>query len=265
MLSKSRLTQLRALHQKKFRREQGLFIAEGEKLVLELLASSFRVKTVVALESWLSKNSRAVIKAAEDIPAKEEDLARISALVTPPPVLAVVEIPRYTLDPAQLTDGYTLFLDGIRDPGNMGTIIRIADWFGIRDVVCTPDSAEAWNPKVVQASMGSLTRVRVHEATAEDFFVSVKEAAEVKNIQLPVFGTFLDGENLYHEKFPAAGILVIGNEANGIRPETETYVTRRVTIPAWKVPGEEAGAESLNAAVATAIVCAEVRRNSKIQ
>ncbi len=261
MLSKSRLTQLRNLRQKKFRGEQGLFIAEGEKLVIELLASSFTIKTVYALESWLGEHSRADRKAWEEVPVKKDDLARISSLVTPPPVLAVVEVPQHTLDPVTLLDGYSIFLDGIRDPGNMGTIIRIADWFGIRDVICTPDSAEVWNPKVVQASMGSLIRVRVHEATARDFFVSVKNAANAERVQLPtVFGTFLDGENVHHEKFPASGIIVIGNEANGIRPETEPYVTRRVTIPAWKVPGEETGAESLNAAIATAIVCAEVRR-----
>jgi TrmH family RNA methyltransferase len=263
MLTKSRLSLLRALRQKKFRNEHGLFVAEGDKLVPEILQSSFSVETVFATEDWLKENSKIAKKAGESVSVTKDELTRISSLVTPQRVLAVVKMPHFKLDEKALLNNYSLLLDGIRDPGNLGTIIRIADWFGIHDIICSPDSAEAWNPKVVQASMGSLLRVRIHEMEPVKFLENLEKSAESAKMKMPaVYGTFLEGENIYKTTFNASGVIVIGNEANGISRETEKFIGKKITIPL--VPGEtkEAGRpESLNAAVATAIVCAEVRRN----
>lgn len=256
MLSKGKLSQLRALRQKKGRREQGLFVAEGSKLVLELLDSSFGVEALYALEPWMKQHRAVLSKAKETVAVTADELSRISSLVTPQDVLAVVRTPQEELNFSALAEQFTLVLDGIRDPGNLGTIIRIADWFGIRDIICSPDSAETWNPKVVQASMGSITRVRVHELPLEEFFPRMMKQLPAKT-KLPVYGTFLEGKDIYHSPLATHGFLVIGNEANGIRPETETFITDRITIPSFSSAG---GPESLNAAVATAIACSEFRR-----
>jgi TrmH family RNA methyltransferase len=258
MLSKSRLTLLRSLRQKKGRRDHSLFVAEGSKLTLELLHSSFRVETIYANREWLEQNRAVAGKAQELIEIDNDSLSRISSLVSPQDVLAVVRIPERSLSPAGLKNEFTLVLDGIRDPGNMGTIIRIADWFGIRNIICSPDSAETWNPKVVQASMGSITRVNVYEESLPEFFGTLQQAQSIDPFSLPVFGTFLEGENIYSCTLPEAGILVIGNEGSGIRPETERFISQKITIPSFAANG----AESLNAAVATAIACSEFRRSS---
>jgi len=259
MLSRSRLTQLRSLRQKKFRRENGLFVAEGTKLVLELLASDFVVESVFAKTEWL-KIQHHRLKNVEDVIAVDDDeLSRISSLVTPQDVLAIVQIPAVEFDFGSLEKNYCIVLDGIRDPGNFGTIIRVADWFGMHDMVCSPDCAEVWNPKVVQASMGSLTRVRVHEFPLPDFFRKMNEKYPGQQA-IPVYGTFLEGKSIYETAWKKNGVVVIGNESAGIRPETEKFITERITIPAF--PGKkEKGAESLNAAVATSITISEIRRN----
>jgi TrmH family RNA methyltransferase len=259
MLTKSRLSLLRSLRQKKFRNEHGLFVAEGDKLVPEILHSSFSVETLYATDEWLRENAKIAKKAGETVVVNKDELSRISSLVTPQRVLAVVAIPQYTFDEKELLDNYSLLLDGIRDPGNLGTIIRIADWFGIRDIICSPDSAEPWNPKVVQASMGSLLRVRLYEMEPEQFLDRIKKASTEK--APVVYGTFLEGESIYSTKFSAAGVIVIGNEANGISAETAKLIGEKITIPFVHSPMNESGRpESLNAAVATAIVCAEMRR-----
>lgn len=264
MISKSRLTLLRALRQKKNRSDLGLFVAEGDKLVLELLQSAIKVKTIYATEDWLEEYGKSANRTEEVVKATKDDLSRISSLVTPQEVLAVAEIPQYTLNYSKLLNDYCLVLDGIRDPGNLGAIIRIADWFGIRDIICSLDTADVWNPKVVQASMGSLLRVRLFEISPNDFITELrKTATENGQGAPPVFGTFLKGASIYEKEFPKSGCIVIGNEANGIRPETEHFITERITIPSWHAKGDEMGRpESLNAAVATAIVCSEMRRGN---
>lgn len=253
MLSKSRISDIRALHLKKNRQEKQVFIAEGSKLVLELLESSFTVESIYATVDWLKRHGDQTAGSGETVPVTAEELGKISTLSTAPEVLALVKIPAYQFNPDSITGRYSLVLDGIRDPGNLGTIIRIADWFGIETIICSPDSAEVWNPKVVQASMGSVIRINVHEMTLADFFSVLPKG-------FPVYGTFLDGKNIYRESFGSSGVLVIGNESSGIRAETEKYITDKITIPSFAVPGQ--GPESLNAAVATAIVCSEIRRNS---
>lgn len=256
MITKQQVSDLRALQQKKVRRETGLFTAEGVKIVQELLGSSLRVRQIFALQSWLETN-RGLLKNVDNFSVSPAELERISGLVTPNEVLAVCEIPAYTLDSEKLPAQLTLALDDIRDPGNLGTIIRIADWFGIPDIICSASTAEAWNPKTVQSSMGSIARVRIHYKPLPEFLRELR----TEHPALPICGALLEGENVYTEKLQPNGILVIGNEAHGISPEAEKELTQRLRIPSFStVEGKAGEAESLNAAVATAIFCSEFRR-----
>jgi len=230
-ITQAEIKRIRSLREKKFRDATGLFVVEGEKLVQEALHSGFRVEGV-----WRR----------EEI--GDAAMERISQLSTPSPVLAVVARPE-PLEPV-LEPGLSLALDGVRDPGNLGTIIRTADWFGVRTVYVSGDCAEQYNPKVIQASMGSVFRVRVTAADLPELCRRVREAG------MPVYGTFLDGRDLYAEPLSATGLVIMGNEASGIREEVAAQVDRRLRIPAW----EGAGAESLNVASATAVVLSEFRR-----
>lgn len=230
MLSKNEIKEIRALGQKKFREERGLFVVEGEKLVEEALRSGFDVVAHYRVE---------------DI--GEETMGRISLLTHPSPALAVVRRPA-PVDPVIDSDELVLALDGVRDPGNLGTILRIADWFGIRQVLASPDTVECYNPKAVQATMGAIFRVRVH-------YCDLPTALPAG---LPVYGTFLEGDNIYQAPLTRGGILVMGSEADGISPEVEALVSRKLFIPPF--PADAHTSESLNVAVATAICCSEFRR-----
>lgn len=235
MLSKNEIKEIRALGQKKFRDERGLFVVEGEKLVDEALHSGF---DVIGLYR------------TEDI--GEEAMGRISQLTHPSPALAIVRQPRAVALPAFGPDELVLALDGVRDPGNLGTILRIADWFGIRLVLASEDTVELYNPKVVQATMGAIFRVRVHYCDlAEVLRCPVKPG-------IPVYGTFLEGDNIYETELASGGILVMGSEANGISPAVAASVTQKLFIPPF--PAGVRTSESLNVAVATAICCSEFRR-----
>ena len=236
-ISKNELRQVRSLAQKKFRDETGLFVVEGEKMVSEALASGFEVVSVYRRDE-----------------IGEEAMARISLLSSPSPVLAVVRQPApAAFQPAK---GLYLALDGIRDPGNLGTILRVADWFGIDGVVASPDTVELYNPKVVQATMGAIFRVPFHWLEIPAFCRSVVAVGG------HVYGTFLDGENMYSKAldcgFEKPSVIVIGNESNGISPKTAACVSDRLFIPPY--PADDPGSESLNAAIATAITVAEFRR-----
>lgn len=259
MLSNNRISFVKSLHQKKKRREHGVFLAEGDKLVREYLQSDFEVEELYAGTDWLRRNADLLGGTTETHGADETDLERITTLVTPPPVIAVVRIPEMTITPEECFEGYTLLLDGIRDPGNLGTIIRTADWFGINRIIASDDSAEQWNPKVVQSSMGSLTRVRVVNREPGDFIQAMHDVARKTNQDVPpVYGTFMDGENVYTAELTASGIITIGNEASGIRDSTRELVDHKIGIPEY-AHGERKP-ESLNAAIATALVLAEFRR-----
>lgn len=244
-MTKSDLQLVRALADKRGRTEHGLFVAEGAKLIGELRTSRLRIRRLFALEG--------VFDDAEAVTPRE--MERLSLLKTPSNSLALVEIPRYRLDPAQLAGRLTLALDEVQNPGNVGTIIRLADWFGISDILCSEGTADCFSPKVVQATMGAILRVRVH---CTDLAAALA-AAGARG--LPVCGTFLEGENLYDAELPAAGIVVLGNEGRGISPAVEQAVQRKLFIPPW--PPERHGSESLNVAMATGIVCAEFRRRAR--
>ncbi|MDR3706467.1 MAG: RNA methyltransferase [Paludibacteraceae bacterium] len=249
MLSKNKIKDLLSLSQKKQRDEKGLFIAEGNKLVAELLPT-FRCTTLVATSEWLSANKPTC---ANIIDISETELKKISLQKTPQQVFAVFEKPTYTLNSNLINKALSLALDDIQDPGNMGTIIRIADWFGIENIFCSLHCADVYNPKTVQATMGAIARVKIFQVDLPSFLQEQKNS-------FPIFGTFLDGENMYAENLPDKGIIVMGNEGNGISPEVEQQINKRLFIPNY--PADRSTSESLNVAVATAIVCAEFRRRS---
>ena len=230
-ITQAEIKQIRSLGEKKFRDATGLFVVEGEKMVQEALDSGFKVVRVLRREE-----------------IGDAAMARISQLSSPSPVLAVVARPEPAAD--EPVGGLCLALDGIRDPGNMGTIIRIADWFGVETVYASADCVELFNPKVIQASMGSVFRVRLVTADIPALARRFREAG------MRVYGTFLDGKDLYREELQPAGLVVMGNEANGIRPEVAAEVDARLTIPAFG----KSGAESLNVAAATAVTLSEFRR-----
>ncbi len=243
MLSKATIKQLHSLQQNKFRRKYGRFLAEGSINVPDFIDGSLKVIQLFATEAWVTahKENLADLK-CEIITLKE--MEKISALKNPSGVLAVVEKPEYVLPDIKTINCYVLVLDDIKDPGNLGTIIRTADWFGISDIVCSSETVDAFNPKVVQATMGSLARVRVH-------YSSLTEWLDGKPDDLKVFGAMLDGRDIRKAVKPGKGILLMGSEAHGISRALYPFIDERVYIPA----GAGAGAESLNAAVATAIVC----------
>ncbi len=223
MITKADILLVRSLADKRVRMETGLFVAEGRKLVTDLEASGLRVVKTFA----------------------GKDAERASLLKTPTDIVALFEIPQHTFDPDPSRD-LILTLDDVQNPGNVGTIIRLADWFGIRDIICSPATADCYNPKVIQATMGSIARVRVHYTDLVTWLSGVGS---------PVYGTFLEGDNVYTTPLTPNGIIVMGNEGQGISPALESLVTRKISIPRF---GHDA--ESLNVAIATAIVCSEFRR-----
>jgi TrmH family RNA methyltransferase len=244
MISQAQIKLIRSLHLKKNREEMNLFMAEGKKIADELLdCDNIEVVHIYASGNYF-----------EDTPytkVTEEEMKKISALTTPPNILALCRIPAENTTIPDLKNELVLVLDDIRDPGNMGSIIRIADWFGIGYIFCTSECVDAYNPKVVQASMGSIARVKMDYKNLRTIL------QESKDNHIPVYGAKLDGVNLLKEKLSTNGLLIIGNESNGISPELSRYITNAIKIPSF-----DGGAESLNAAMATAILCAEFRREA---
>ena len=239
MVTKSELKYIQSLSDKKVRLETGCFIAEGVKLVGEMIAAGYPLKAVYALDSWESPDTSIEVTRIEAF-----ELEKMSMLQTPNQVLAVAMMPQQ-IKALDLTGQLTLVLDGIQDPGNMGTIIRTADWFGIRQIVASEDTADVYNPKVIGATMGSFMRVSVTYKHLADWMPTVK---------LPVYGALLAGENIFTTKAPNGGLLVIGSEGKGIRENILDQITHPVTIP------KIGGAESLNAGIAAGIILAQLTR-----
>ena len=247
MLSKAKIKLIKSLELKKFRQSEGLFVAEGSKIVGDLLPR-FHCRLLAATDEWFLKNPHP--KADEAVAATDEELRKASFLKNPQHVVALFEIPHSS--PEGLPEhSLALALDNVQDPGNLGTIVRIADWFGIRQIVCSEGSADAFSPKVIQATMGAIARVRIHYTPLAAWLQSLPGST-------PVYGTFLNGKNIYSEPLSANGVIVMGNEGNGISPEVEEHITRRLFIPSY--PEGVETSESLNVAAATAITCAEFRR-----
>lgn len=245
MLSKSQISFVNALHLKKNRKDRGLFLVEGIKSISEFVNSNYQVDSIYCLGSSYEKfnDLSPNIKLYE---ISDSELKKISTLITPQDALAIIRIPEKTpLRSESFLDKYTLVLDGIQDPGNLGTIIRTADWFGFSQIVCSEDTVEAFNPKVVQATMGSLSRIAVHYANLPDF---------IKEMQLPAYGALLEGEPIYAASFGRPGFIVLGNEGKGISEGVIELITDKITIPRF------GDAESLNVAVSASIFCSEIKR-----
>lgn len=250
MISSSQIKFVHSLKQKKFREIHRCFVAEGSKLVLELAGSYLPLKSLYAIEEWASAHP--VVSNLPVEVVKPQEMERMTSLSSPSPVLAVVGMPEDETEGTFRKEGLTLMLDGIQDPGNLGTIIRIADWFGIGQVICSEECVDLYNPKVVQATMGSITRVRTTYANLPRFLASLERG-------IHVYGMMLEGEEPGKVSHSGEGIIVIGSEAHGISGEVASFVTKRISIPFYPVE-RETHAESLNAAVATGIVCAEFRK-----
>lgn len=248
MVTRAEILKIRSLADKRGRDEHGLFVAEGEKIIRELLDSPLKVTGLYALEGVFGDRSGATR-------VSRAEMERLSMLKTANNSLATVEIPRYRFELSAARKNLVLALDDIGNPGNVGTLIRIADWFGISDVICSPSTADCFNPKVVQATMGAIIRVRVHYL---DLAAVLKEAA---HNGIPVYGTFLEGDNIYDARLGSSGIIVMGSEGRGISPEAAASVTRKLFIPPY--PADRRGSESLNVSTAAAVVCSEFRRGGK--
>jgi TrmH family RNA methyltransferase len=242
MVSKNQIKLITGLHQKKQRFANQLFFAEGVKVIQELLQSNFELEHL-----YTTLNDFETVQSSKRTLINEQELKKISALATPNSCLAVFKIPA---ENKIIDSGLIIVLDDIRDPGNLGTILRLCDWFGIKQIICSKETVDIYNPKVVQATMGSIARVNVNYIDLKTFITQTK---------LPVFGTFMDGDNIYQSNLPQNGIIIMGNEANGISAEIEKIVTSRISIPRF---GELQKTESLNVATATAIILSEFKRNS---
>jgi TrmH family RNA methyltransferase len=245
MLTKTHTKFIKSLQLKKFRQKEGLFIVEGAKNTLELLNSSYKIETLIASEAFLSRLKTQNINLTIDpIIVKEKELSTLGSFQSNTEALAVVhemEVPDYN------TKSFDLVLDNIRDPGNLGTIIRLADWYGIKNIICSETTAEFYNPKVISASMGSIFRTNLYRKDLKAFLS--------ENSNRKIYGALLEGENVHQVKFEADGLLVIGNESHGIHPDLMPLITDQITIP------KVGRAESLNAAMATAIICDNVFRS----
>ena len=247
MLSKNKIKYIRSLDMKKNRKEERAFVAEGHKLVGDLLGH-FVCKLIVATRSWLDRNTN--VNALEIIEVTQEELSRASLQKTPQEVLAIFEQPSYDMHPDVLSHSLCLALDDIQDPGNLGTIIRLADWFGIEHIFCSMGTVDVYNPKTIQATMGALARVKLHYCDLSSLITSLTN--------VPVYGTFLDGDNMYEKELAPYGLIVMGNEGNGVSAEVANLVNERLYIPNY--PPHRDTSESLNVAMATGIICAEFRR-----
>lgn len=247
MISKATIKKIHALDMRKFRRNERLFVAEGPKLVDELCATMKPVY-IAALPEWISENAKIISRTEYDIVTPDE-LQRASLQKNPQQVIALFPIPEHRFCTEQLKNELVLMLDGVQDPGNLGTIARIADWFGIRNILCSAETADIYNPKAVQATMGALARVKFHYTDLLQL---------LSQYDGPVYGTFLDGENIYGQELSENGIIVMGNEGKGISQGVGEMINRRLYIPNYPIGTQTT--ESLNVAIATSIVCAEFRR-----
>lgn len=251
MISKNRIKYVRSLEMKKYRKAEGVFVAEGHKLVGDLLGA-FELVYVAAVQEWAERHADALRGVDMDV-VTDDELRRISFQETPQQVLAIFRQPQYEVNASGVAKTQLcLALDDVQNPGNLGTIVRLADWFGIEHIFCSRGCADIFNPKTVQATMGGIARVQVH-------YVDLPQMLATLDAGIPVYGTFLDGETIYQKTLENRGLIVMGNEGKGVSPEVEAHVTERLYIPNY--PAGRETSESLNVAIATAIVCAEFRRN----
>jgi TrmH family RNA methyltransferase len=253
MISKNKIKQIKSLSLKKIRQKESLFLVEGDKNVSEALDSEYVVKEVYATAKFLRNNEKKVIRVPSVYVVSSEEIKKISLLSQPQNALALCSIPPAG-DIVPRLNSFCLYLDDIQDPGNMGTIIRICDWFGIEMLFCSPSTVDLYNPKVIQASMGSFCRVKTVYIPFTDLLNKSVET------NFPVFGTFPEGKNIYEENLPEQGLVIMGNEGRGISKEVEKKIDHRLSIPSFS--GGKNRAESLNVAIAAGIICSEFKRKA---
>lgn len=252
MITKNDIKFIQSLKQTKYRKESKMFLVEGNKLVEELLASNFKIENILVTETWSEKFP----EMASGLPFYDiispKQMEQISCMVTPPGILATAHTPYYNISPEDAETEFIIALDGINDPGNLGTIIRTADWFGIKKIVCSHDCADAWLAKTIQSTMGSIFRTEIMETDLKDFFL---KSQQLSNSATPIYGALMEGENIFTKKIENKnGIIIIGSESHGIRQDILPLVTSPIHIPR----GEGSKTESLNASVAAAIIMATI-------
>jgi len=253
VLSKNQIKLITSLQKKKFRDQYNLFVAEGNKLVTDLIQAGAKVEFLIYTKDWEQLTS---ISGKTHINKRIEtdsiQLKKISSLKTPASVLAVFKIPAGNCNETCIQNSLSLVLDDVRDPGNLGTIIRIADWFGLKHIFCSPNTVDLYNPKVIQATMGAISRVKV-------IYTPLKELIlKYKTPDFPIYGTFLEGETIYNCNLQKKGFIVMGNEGKGVSQKIQQLVSKKLYIPNY--PANRKTSESLNVSVATSIVCSEFRR-----
>lgn len=254
-ISKNLIKQIRSLEMRKFRRQEREFVAEGNKLVQDNL-QAMKCHRLVATPDWWSAHPEAESMAEECYTITPQEMERLSLMQSPQEVLGTFRLPEHDLNPAlmeSLRNELVVALDEVQDPGNLGTIIRLCDWFGIRTIVCSPATADCFAPKVVQATMGAIARVKVIYTDLPAFLQQMRQA------EIPVYGTFLEGENIYQSELTSNGIIVMGNEGRGISDAVRQTVSHKLFIPPY--PADALTSESLNVGIATAITVSEFRRN----
>ena len=254
-MTKNDIKFIQSLKQTKFRKEKKMFVVEGNKLVSELLASDFKVENVLVTETWLEKfpEMAASLKSYEIVNAKQ--MEQMSSMVTPPGIIATAHTSSYNITPKDAENEFILALDGINDPGNLGTMIRTADWFGINKIVCSHDCADAWQAKTIQSTMGSIFRIQIIETDLKDF---LSKTQQLSNSATPIYGALMEGENIFTKKIEKKnGVIIIGSESHGIREDVLPLVTSPIHIPR----GKGSQTESLNASVAAAIIISTIHNS----
>ena len=254
MLSKNQIKYISSLKIKKYRELHGEFIAEGSKLVTELLYSNYEATALYALKEWLIENKLPADFKAEVVEVTEAEMGRISSLSTSSPCLLILRTQNNLFDTTIAERELVLMLDEIKDPGNLGTIIRSADWFGFKHIICSPNTVDLYNPKTIQSTMGSVARVRIS-------YQNLTEILDKLKGKVSIYGSLLDGENILKKKLNSKGIIVIGNESNGISDPIRSYINEKIFIPGYHPSPDQGSPESLNASIANAIICYEFRRS----
>jgi TrmH family RNA methyltransferase len=253
VLSKNQIKLISSLQKKKYRDSHQLFVAEGDKLVMDLLSSGLKAAYLIFTAGWQNQYT---IEAYSNIENKIESdinqIKKISNLKTPSQVVGVFRMPKIDIDQKEVANSLSIVLDDVQDPGNLGTIIRIADWFGIKHIFCSPNTADLYNPKVIQATMGAIARIKLSYTPLKQLLTNYK------NSDFPFYGTFLEGETIYNTKLSNKGFIIMGNEGKGISNEIKEMVSHKLFIPNF--PADQETSESLNVSVATAIICSEFRR-----
>ena len=264
-MTKNDIKFIQSLKQTKFRKENKMFVVEGNKLVSELLASDFKVENILVTETWLEKfpEMAASLKSYEIVNAKQ--MEQMSSMVTPPGIIATAHTPSFNINPKDAENEFILALDGINDPGNLGTMIRTADWFGINKIVCSHDCADAWQAKTIQSTMGSIFRIQIMETDLREFLLKTQSLTDTNSATLrlcdyttPIYGALMEGENIFTKKIEKKnGVIIIGSESHGIRKDVLPLVTSPIHIPR----GKGSQTESLNASVAAAIIISTIHNS----